>query len=292
MRRGFLIAFIFVAIALPVATRVMFPVKPAAKPIPVSTATSPSTPAPAAAVAKPAVPEPEPVFERVDPEAEPSGPTGSLNLRFDLEAPDGWFRLIVFSQAGHIDKSEQFHGAPTVKVGPIVTGKKVVLVLPGTGSYGCATLFATVVEGTESEVPVRLPKGFEIRGSVDDGSGKVVPELAVDVDLCLPIDSFGEGILGRMESMIISRGAGIGRSTYRGGSSHYSYYLHDGKILLSFGATTDSNGKFRLPLLTSQGAVALKITRDKQVLKEESVVLSSDPLRLVVPVQPPEEPKK
>jgi hypothetical protein len=81
------------------------------------------------------------------------------------------------------------------------------------------------------------------------------------------------------------------RRGYRGGISYYSHWLGMGGIEFNFGAGTDSDGRFSLPYGTAQPAVTLKIKRGKVLIKEESVVPSQGPLRLVIPVQA-EDPKK
>jgi hypothetical protein len=293
MRRGFLVAFIMAVIGLVAATRVMFrPVTvPRPHPISVAPAAPRHEPAPDAAAA----PSPETAAKPVEPAAEALQPTGWLNVRLDLggEPPSGDFRVIVFSQKGPIHKSEELPGAESFKIGPVSTGKKAVFVFPQKAPFGAALALATVVEDAEVEVRMRLPKAFPIEGVVVDNTGRPVPEVKVDVEEPLALPEFRVSVEGEnsMELWVASGGGGSGHSTYRGGTSHYSFWMGVGGVEFSYGAGTDSNGRFKLPCCSAQPAVTLKIKRGKVLIKEESVVPSQGPLRLVIPVQA-EDPKK
>jgi len=141
-------------------------------------------------------------------------------------------------------------------------------------------------------VLLKLPKAFPISGVVVDNTGRPAPGLTVEIEELLPLEfrKPGDGMEKTASGVFGGRSLmSAGRRTV---SWHYSFQMTTRGIRFKFDAGTDERGRFTLPHGISQPAATLSILRDNTVLTQESRVPSPEPLRLVIPVQGSEPPKK
>jgi hypothetical protein len=77
---------------------------------------------------------------------------------------------------------------------------------------------------------------------------------------------------------------GLGRGGYSYGCS-----IRDKEISLTRGFGTDARGRFVVPAGPNQAAVPVQILREGKPLKEEVILASKSPFRLVIPgvAEPP-----
>jgi hypothetical protein len=292
-RRAFLVLALLLAVSAPVGVSVLLRRAPSelpAGPVP------PAPPAPAKIVdARPATPGAAPSVEP-EPPKEPA-PSGWLRVKLELSEPGPLhnIRAVVGRPDGTIEMSESIEPVTQFDLGPLSPGRKALLLFSTSGSLSPITALATIEEGKDTEVILRPEKMAMLKGTLVDASGVVVPEITLEVDERLPLEGFAAprqpGNLLSYEVETTGRGAGGSRlMVSRGPSSGYNFMMSPEAILLSWQVGTDSAGRFSLPLRPGTAGVRIHLKRGTTVIKEESVVPSPEPIRLVVPLQT--EPEK
>lgn len=288
MRRGYLIALILAALALPVATRAMFRAKAAGDPVAVGV---PSVPPPAEA---PPAPVPAVALEAPKTDPEPNVVPATAWIRVTLENPtllDSSESMAVVYDAGGKIEQHLNEGTPQFDLGPLKPGKKAVLLFSTHGGWAPATAVVTVPERGDVALSLPLRESVPFSGVVVDASGKGVAGVELEFSLELPLT----------ESVVVERdttyglGGTMGMGGGRGGSGglghSYSIGLSPKGFHVSHSGYSDRDGGFTLRLY-GDTAVQLTLRKGRKVLKQESVIPSLSPVRLVVPEAPPEEPKK
>jgi hypothetical protein len=151
----------------------------------------------------------------------------------------------------------------------------------------------TLQDDQVTELVLRPLRSVLLEGVVVDASGQGVFGIDLEFSVVVPLGKALPANESRVHGFAggTGRGGGSGRSRYRGSSSGYSGFLEEDRVDLTESVSTDSNGRFQLRLYTGSSAVALRLKRGEELIKEESVLPSQSPLRLIVPVLP-ESPKK
>lgn len=288
-RRALLLALVFVAILLVVVTRRPFPRKPSRPPaVPVV-----QTPTPIAPVSKPA---PETKTETPPSAEEPETPAPTGWLRVTLENPTGLerfkFSAVVFDDRGSTEKRLSDSTLQQFDIGPLKPGRKAVVLFAPEGDLVPVGSLATIPEQGDATLRLEVRAAEVLRGVVVDASGKGVEGVEVGFSVVFPLPGW--------EVQNPKRYGGVmgGRTTLTAGgarrmdeSSGYSLMLSEEGFRLRQHLTTGTEGRFSMKVY-GPAAVQLSLRLDTKLLKEESVLPSMSPVRLVIPQQGAEEPKK
>lgn len=192
------------------------------------------------------------------------------------------YRIYVFYPGG-TEGNQTLEGVDHFIFDALKPGKKAVVLMSPNGDLGTATTMTTILEGQDAEVTLSPPKPTFLDGQVLDEAGKEVPDVLVTWTESLPVQElYG----GNRPKNPVSSGSFGGAYSPTSGRRKPARYSHlepvDGR--LTRGVPTDDHGRFRLSLTSDQAVVPVKVLLDlDKPVKEEAVLPSSGPIRLIVP---------
>jgi hypothetical protein len=208
----------------------------------------------------------------------PTIPPGWLRVRVTLpEGPrDRAFDVVVVTSDGSIEKRFSNDDSDQDELHPLAPGRKLVLLFSPSGSLETTTAFVTIAEDAESSLDLSPPASVPLKGEVVDASGMPVSGVEVEIEESL---SYGGKFAPIFPDGIFSRGLlGVEPGGYSYGCS-----IREKEMCLTRGFRTDARGRFVLPAGPNQAAVPVRILREGKPLKEEVILASKAPFRLVIP---------
>lgn len=192
------------------------------------------------------------------------------------------YRLYVYTSKGP-EARDSLEGVDRFAFDGLTPGQKAVVLISSSGDLGSVVSPVTVLEGQETEVVLSPPAPTFLEGQVVDATGAEVPYLLIAYKEALPLkDVFGANASPTMTSTGEFGGT---TETYKG--RHLptrSFSIDPWTGSLSRRVPTDKHGRFRLSLSSSPAALSVQILLGPgTLLKEESVIPSAGPLRLILP---------
>jgi hypothetical protein len=191
-------------------------------------------------------------------------------------------RVYIFNREGN-EGDQKLEGVDQFVFDALKPGKKAVVLMAINGELGTAYAFATILEGQDAEVTLSPPKPTFLDGQVLDEAGKEVPDLLVTWTEALPVQELYGSNLPKYRMSTGTFGGSYSLPSGRHKPGPYSH-IDPTEGTLTRGVPTDDHGRFRLSLTSNQAVVQVKVllALNKSV-KEEAVLPSSGPLRLIVP---------
>lgn len=246
-------------------------------------------------------PVPPPAAEEGVPVEPPR--TGWLKARLDpAPALDFYtFHVEVYGPRRQRELAEDFDNVNRFDLGPLAPGPKVIFLHSPESPLGSVLAQATVEDGKETEVILHSQVLVAAKGTVVDASGAAVPGISVEIEEFFPVDlgklkpaseefggmTVGTGVAGGRYGGRVSSG----RAGFRGSSSGYGYCFLTNGIHLTYDSGTDGDGHFYLWRRPDAAVVTVTLRRGTEKILQESIVPSTAPLRLVIPLLPDPEKK-
>jgi len=189
------------------------------------------------------------------------------------------FKVVVFTSDGNIEETFS-NGDDQGDLRSLGPGMKAVLLFSVTGSLKPATGIVTIVEGAETTLDLSLTASEPLKGEIVDASGSPVSDVEVQIEETL---AYGEKFGTTFQKNLSYGLAGMEVGTAGSGGPTYSCSIGEKGFLLTRGYRTDARGRFVLASGSNRTAVPVQIYREGTLLKEEVILASRAPVRLVIP---------
>jgi hypothetical protein len=280
-RRIALLLPLLMAIAVPVGVATLW-FRPSTLPAPAAPPVNRPkvAPPPAPAGSTPEAPEPEPV-----PSTKPEA-TSWIRLRLEPSEPVEHrdFMALVFKADGRTEVHEEYTNVDRFDLGPLTPGRKGVLVFSPWGEMAPVSGYAELQEREDVEMVLKPAKSFPVQGVVVNALGEGIPGVDLEFSVFLP---FERPLLPSGSTSSGGFAGGGSRGVVGRGTSSYSFgtFVEARGIRLFQSRKSEENGRFSLPLYSKDTAVVLGLRKGTQLLKEEPILPSMSPLRLIVPGQ-------
>jgi hypothetical protein len=192
------------------------------------------------------------------------------------------YQVYVLDAEGRLEGPRPFANSDRFELAGQSPGRKAVFFFSPTELLTCPYQVATVPEGGECQVVLRPKACLSLEGKVVDANGMPIGGVTVTATETIPLPQ--ELYLEGKPATIAGIEATVGAE--RSDVPSWTLKLEPGEGRVSRSAITDARGKFSVPVSSTENPVPLAVSRGSaQVIKEEVVIPSSEPVRIIVPNQ-------
>jgi hypothetical protein len=201
------------------------------------------------------------------------------------------YQVYVFDAEGRMEGPRAFANSDRFELAGQSSGRKAIFFFSPAELMTCPCQVATVPEGGDCEVVLQPKACHMLEGRVVDANGMAIGGVYVTATETIPLpqDLYLEGkpaAIAGLETAVSVTGATAPTGAERSDVPIWTLKVEPGEGRVSRGVITDPRGKFSLPLSSLEVPVPLSVSRGPaQLLKEEVVIPSAGPARIIVPNQ-------